>query len=60
MTILETTFRQRAYDGKWERLARVPDTANYYYYENDNGDPITVKYSKWIVIGVYDYLFDME
>ena len=60
MTFLKTAFRQRAYDGKWERIAQVPDEANYYYYTNDNGDQVTVKATKWITIGVYDYLFDLE
>ena len=60
MNILETTFRQRAFDEKWERLAKVPDPEHYYHYTNENGDKIVVKATKWITIGVYDYLFDME
>lgn len=60
MNILKTAFKQRAYDGKWERLALVPDPENYYYYKTDNGETVTITAKKWITIGVYDYLFDLE
>ena len=28
MTILETAFKQRAFDGKWERIVKIMDTDN--------------------------------
>ena len=33
MNILETQFKQRAYDSKWEKLARVMDYDNKYIYK---------------------------
>jgi hypothetical protein len=56
MRILETQFRQRPYDGKWERLAKVPAEEHNYTYVTDNGDKVTLHRNKWIAIGVYDML----
>lgn len=60
MRYLETAFKQRAYDGKWMRLAKVRDEENAYVYQSDNGDPISIIPTKWIIVGVYDLLGEWE
>lgn len=60
MKFLETDYKQRPYDGKWERLAKVEDVENAYRYKTESGNVISLVPTKWITIGVYDYLFDME
>jgi hypothetical protein len=58
MTILETQFKQRAFDGKWERLGKIVDFENKYSYETETGSHITMIPEKWITLGVYDYLME--
>ncbi len=58
MVVLETGFKQRAYDGKWERTAKIMDFANRYSYKNEAGNKISLIPEKWICIGVYDLLID--
>jgi len=58
MVVLETSFRQRAFDGKWERTAKIMDFANRYSYKNEAGHKVSLIPEKWICIGVYDYLID--
>lgn len=60
MNILETQFRQRKYDGKWEQLGSVFDTENAYIYTTDSGNKVNLIPLKWITIGVYDYLGELE
>lgn len=60
MTVLETAWKQRAYDGKWERIAKIADHENAYSYPNEAGNKVYVVPEKWITIGVYDWLFDEE
>lgn len=60
MKILETQFKQRAYDGKFERLGKVMDEENKYSYKTESGNVVSLIPTKWIVTGVYDYLFDEE
>jgi len=60
MQILETAFKQRAFDGKWERLGKIRDEANAYVYKSESGNPVSVIPFKWIILGVYDYLFDLD
>lgn len=60
MTILEEQFRQRAFDGKWERIARIIDHANKYTFTNEAGNEVSYIPEKWITVGVYDYLMDLE
>lgn len=56
---LEYDFKQRDYDGKWERLGRIKDTQNEYSYLTPSGQKVTLTPEKWITIGVYDYLVDI-
>lgn len=60
MNILETQFKQRAYDGKWEKLAKVMDYDNKYVYKTESGNRMTYVPEKWVTVGVFDYLAEFE
>jgi len=60
MNILEYDFKQRAYDSKWERLAKIMDEENAYVYKTESGTPVSIIPTRWITVGVFDYLFDLE
>lgn len=57
--ILEEDFKQRAYDGKWERIGKIMDMENSYSFVNENGNRTTHIPTKWITLGVYDYLMEI-
>lgn len=59
MQILEEDFKQRAFDGKWERLGKIMDGDNAYSFVNENGNRMTHIPTKWITLGVYDYLMEI-
>ena len=56
---LEYDFKQRSFDGKWERLARVKDFENEYSYQTPSGQTVTLTPEKWVTIGVYDYIMEI-
>lgn len=58
MSILETQFKQRAYDGKWERLVKVMDFDNKYDYSTESGTKVSLIPEKWVTVGVYDYMLE--
>jgi hypothetical protein len=60
MNILETMFKQRAYDGKWEKLAKVMDYDNKYVYKSESGSNLTYIPTKWMTVGVFDLLAEFE
>ena len=60
MKFIETQYKQRAYDGKWERIGKIADHSNSYSYKTDGGNTITIVPEKWITIGVYDLLGDWD
>lgn len=60
MAILETQFKQRAFDGKWERIGKIVDFDNKYTYETESGSKVTLIPEKWITLGVYDYMMELE
>ena len=60
MNILETQFVQRAYDDKWERIARVMDYDNKYVYKSESGQKMTYIPTKWVTVGVYDAMMEIE
>lgn len=60
MNILETQFKQRAFDGKWEQIARIIDHENSYSYTNEYGNKATYIPTRWITIKVYDLLGELE
>jgi hypothetical protein len=59
MNILETEFKQRAFDGKWERIAKIVDFDGKYAYETESGSRVTLIPEKWVTIGVYDYMMEI-
>jgi hypothetical protein len=59
-SILETSLKQRAFDGKWERIAKIVDFDNKYTYQTESGSKVTLVPEKWITIGVYDYIMEFE
>lgn len=60
MTILEEQFKQRAFDGKWERVVRIMDHANKYSFTNEAGNKVSYIPEKWVTVGVYDYMMELE
>lgn len=60
MNILETQFKQRAYDNKWEKLAKVMDYDNKYVYKSETGQRMTYVPTKWMTVGVFDYVGELE
>ena len=60
MNILETDFKQREFDGKWERIVNIMDYDNKYTYISENGQKISFIPTRWLTVGVYDYLLSFE
>lgn len=60
MNILETQFNQRAFDGKWEKVVRVMDYDNKYVYKSESGQKMTYVPTKWMTVGVFDYMAEFE
>ena len=60
MAILETQFKQRAYDDKWERICKIVDFDNKYSYETETGSKVTLIPEKWVTLGVYDYIMEFQ
>ena len=59
MQVLETSFKQRAFDGKWERIGKIADEDNAYTFINEHGSRVTTVPFKWVTLGVYDYLMEI-
>jgi hypothetical protein len=59
LNILETQFKQRDFDGKWERIAKIVDYDNRYTYTTDSGSKVTLIPEKWVTVGVYDFLMEV-
>jgi hypothetical protein len=59
MKIYEEEFKQRAYDGKWERIGKIADDDNAYTFVNEHGSRVTTVPFKWVTLGVYDYLMEI-
>lgn len=60
MNILETMFKQRDYDGKWEKLAKVMDYDNKYVYKSESGSNLTYIPTKWMTVSVFDLMMEIE
>jgi hypothetical protein len=60
MNILETAWKQRDYDGKWEKLAKIMDYDNKYVYKSESGSNLTYIPTKWMTVGVFDYVGELE
>lgn len=52
---MEVQFKQRAFDGKWEKIGRILDHENAYTFTNENGNKTTLIPEKWVTLAVYDY-----
>lgn len=59
MNVLETQFKQREFDGKWERIVKIVDYDNRYNYTTESGSKVTLIPEKWVTVGVYDYLMEI-
>lgn len=60
MNILETQFKQRAYDNKWEKIVRVMDYDNKYVYKTESGNRMSYVPEKWMTVGVYDCMMEID
>lgn len=60
MNVLETQFKQRQYDGRWEKVVRVMDHDNKYVYKTETGSRMTYTPEKWMTVGVYDMIGELE
>ena len=60
MNILETQFKQRELDGKWEKLVKVMDYDNKYVYKTESGNRMTYVPEKWMTVGVYDCMMEID
>lgn len=58
MKILDTKIVQRAYDGRWEKIAKILDHENSYSYREDTGKTTYSVPSKWITITVFDFIME--
>lgn len=54
MKFLEIAKHYRAYDDKWEVIAKILDHENDYHYKTETGQEITYTPEKWITINVLD------
>jgi hypothetical protein len=60
MKITAEEFKQRAFDGKWERIVKIMDLDNSYSFVGENGSRMTHIPEKWVTVGVYDLLMTIE
>jgi hypothetical protein len=60
MTVLAEEFKQRAFDGKWQRWVKYLDVNNAYTFTNEIGSRVTLIPEAWVVTDVYDYLLTVE
>ena len=59
MKITAEEFKQRAFDGKWERIVKIIDEDNAYSFTNEYGNKAALIPEKWVTVGVYDYLMEI-
>jgi len=59
LNILEVQFKQREFDGKWERIAKIVDYDNKYTYSTENNSRVALIPEKWVTLGVYDYMLEI-
>jgi len=58
MIVLDTEFKQRAFDGKWERIIKTMDHDNAYSYTTESGNKVKFILEKWVTVGVYDCMME--
>lgn len=59
MIVLETQYKQRAFDGKWERVVKTLDYENSYSFTNEVGNKVTYIPEKWICTKVFDLMGEL-
>lgn len=59
MVILERAFKRRGIDGKLMQLGKVFDYDNTYRYNDETGKQMKFIPVMWIILGVYDYEFEI-
>ncbi len=57
--VLAEEFKQRAFDGKWQRWVKIPDEDNAYSCVNEAGNRYTTMPEMWVVTDVYDYMMEI-
>lgn len=57
--VLAEEFKQRAFDGKWQRWIKIADEENAYTCTSETGGRVTYVPEMWVVAGVYDYLMEI-
>jgi hypothetical protein len=60
LNVLETQFKQREFDGKWERIAKIMDYENKYTYSTESGQKVSLIPEKWVTVAVYDYMLELQ
>ncbi len=60
MKILATEMKRRAFDGKLQLMALVPDYDSTYYYLDSNGQRASYTSTMWIITKVYDWEIDLQ
>ena len=60
MIVLETQFKQRAFDNKWERIVKTMDYDNKNTFTNEHGNKVSYIPEKWVTVGVYDFIMELE
>lgn len=60
MIVLETQFKQRAFDNKWERIVKTMDYDNKNTFSNEYGNKVSYIPEKWVTVGVYDFIMELE
>jgi hypothetical protein len=58
--VIKTELKQRAFDSKWQLLGLIMDHDNAYTYTTESGAKVSLVPEKWITLGVYDYLMEIE
>ncbi len=52
--VLETHWKQRAFDKQWMLLGKIFDTENTYSYRNEAGSTFHITPTIWIILDVRD------
>ena len=50
--VLAEEFKQRAFDGKWERIVKIMDLDNTYTFIGENGSRMSHIPMKWVTVEI--------
>lgn len=59
MIVLETQYKQRAFDGYWQKWVKTFDYDNKYTFNNENGNTVSYIPEKWVVTAVYPLMMEI-